>query len=98
MLQNLKENLSKSLHCGKTEPNSKIWVDNKSLKVTTDGYFVFGIGRDRKYDIVITKVFENTKQKIVKKVQKRKYKIQRIDGLPEKSNASKEVYERIKRK
>tara|TARA_Y100001970_G_scaffold241028_1_gene304254 strand:+ start:761 stop:1573 length:813 start_codon:yes stop_codon:yes gene_type:complete len=83
---------------GKTEPNSKIWVDNKSLKVTTDGYFVFGIGRDRKYDIVITKVFENTKQKIVKKVQKRKYKIQRIDGLPEKKvTPPKEVYERIKK-
>ena len=30
---------------GKTEPNSKIWIDKKKIKVTEDGYFVFGIGR-----------------------------------------------------
>ena len=39
---------------GKTDPDSKIWVDKKRVKVTDDGYFVFGIGRDHKYDIVIT--------------------------------------------
>ena len=66
----------------------------KKIKVSKEGYFVFGIGKDRKYDIVIT---EN-KKKIVKKVQKRKYKIQRIDGLPEKKvTPPEEVYERIKR-
>ena len=39
---------------GKTEPNSEIWIDKKQVKLTKDGFFVFGIGRDRKYDIVIT--------------------------------------------
>ena len=83
---------------GKAEPESKVLIDKKKVRVTKDGYFVFGIGRDRKYDIVITLEKDEKKQKIVKKIQKRKYKIQRIDGLPEKKvTPPEEVYERIKR-
>ena len=83
---------------GKTQPATEIWIDKKQVKVTKDGYFVFGIGRDRKYDIVITSKQDGKKTKIVKKIQKRQYKIQRIDGLPEKKvTPPKEVYERIKR-
>ena len=55
---------------GKTEPESKIWIDKKKLKVTNDGYFAFGIGRDRKYDIIITKELDGEKNKIVKKIKK----------------------------
>ena len=79
---------------GKTEPGAKVFIDKKKVKVTSDGYFVFGLGRDRKNDIVIT----INKKKIVKKILKRKYKIQRIDGLEEKKvTPPEEVYERIKR-
>ena len=83
---------------GKTEPGSKVFVDKKKVKVTSDGFFDFGLGRDRKYDVVITLNKDGNKQKIVKKVQKRKYNIQRIDGLEEKKvTPPEEVYERIKR-
>ena len=79
---------------GKTEPDSEVFIDKKRVKVTTDGYFAFGLGRDRKNDVVIT----INEKKIVKKVFKRKYKIQRIDGLEEKKvTPPEEVYERIKR-
>ena len=79
---------------GKTSPGAKILIDKKKVKVSKDGYFAFGIGKDRKFDIIIT---ENEK-KIVKKIQKRKYKIQRIDGLPEKKvTPPEELYERIKK-
>jgi len=79
---------------GKTEPGSEVFIDKKRVKITSDGYFVFGLGRDRKNDIVIT----INKKKIVKKVYKRKYNIQRIDGLEEKKvTPPEEVYERIKR-
>ena len=65
--------------------------------MTNEGFFAFGIGRDRKYDVVITLIKDKEREKIVKKVKKRKYKIQRIDGLPEKKvTPPKEVYERIK--
>ena len=79
---------------GKTDPGSEVFIDKKKVKVTSNGYFAFGLGRDRKNDVVIT----INKEIIVKKVFKRKYKIQRIDGLPEKKvTPPKEVYERIKR-
>ncbi len=63
-----------------------------------DGDFVFGLDRDRKNDVVIVKTFNGNKTKIVKKVIKREYKIQRIDGLePKKVTPPKEVYARIKK-
>ena len=79
---------------GKTEPGSEVFIDKQKVKVTSDGYFAFGLGRDRKNDVVIT----INEKKIVKKVFKREYKIQRIDGLEEKKvTPPEEVYERIKR-
>ena len=39
---------------GKTDPDSKIKIDKKQIRVSKDGYFAFGLSRDRKYDIVIT--------------------------------------------
>ena len=79
---------------GKTDPGSEVYIDKKKVKVTPDGYFAFGLGRDRKNDVVIT----INKEKIIKKVFKREYKIQRIDGLEEKKvTPPEEVYERIKR-
>ena len=83
---------------GKTDPKSKIIIDKRKIKVSKDGYFVFGLGRDRKNDIII-KVLKNKKLEIiVKKVYKKKYRIQKIDGLPKKQvTPPKEVYERIKK-
>ena len=79
---------------GKTDPGSEVFIDKKHVKVSSDGFFAFGLGRDRKNDVVIT----INKKKIVKKVYKRKYNIQRIDGLEEKKvTPPEEVYERIKR-
>ena len=70
---------------GKTEPGSKVTIDNKKIKVTDDGYFVFGLGRDRKNNVII-KTFNKGKQETFEKVvYKRKYKIQKmsliIEGL-----------------
>ena len=79
---------------GKTNPGTKILIDKREVKVSKDGYFAFGIDKDRKFDVVITE----GKKKIIKKVQKRKYKIQRIDGLPKKKvTPPEEFYERIKK-
>ena len=83
---------------GKTDPDSKIQVDNKKIRVSKDGFFVFGLGRDRKNDVVI-KFYKKGKSKtITKKILKREYKIQRIDGLPPKQvTPPPEVYARIKK-
>jgi len=83
---------------GVTDPSSKIIIDKKNVKVSEDGYFVFGIDRDRKFDLTITKINNGKKQKIIKKVLKRKYNIQRIDGLEEsKVTPPESVYKRIKK-
>ena len=83
---------------GKTDPRAKIQIDKKSVRVSKDGFFAFGLGRDRKNDVVIIETVNGIKNKIVKKVLKREYKIQRIDGLPEKKvTPPKEVYDRIRK-
>ena len=82
---------------GITDPSAKIIIDKKNVKVSSDGYFVFGIDRDRKFDLVITKITNGKKEKIVKKILKRKYNIQRIDGLEEsKVTPPESVYKRIR--
>ena len=82
---------------GKTDPDAQITIDKKKIKVTKDGYFAFGLGRDRKNDVLIVKSFNGKDKKIIKKVFKREYKIQRIDGLDKKKvTPPEEVYERIK--
>ena len=83
---------------GKTDPAAKIMIGKKKVKVSNDGYFVFGIDRDRKFDLVFTKILNEKKSKIIKKVLKRKYNIQRIDGLAEnKVTPPESVYKRIKK-
>ncbi len=83
---------------GKTNPGAKIIVGKKEVRVSQDGFFVFGIDRDQKYDLTFTKIFDGKKSTITKKVLKRKYNIQRIDGLEEsKVTPPESVYKRIKK-
>ena len=83
---------------GKTSPDSKISIDDRNIRVSKDGYFAFGLDRDRKNDVIIKIKQNGDSPKIIKKVFKRKYKIQRIDGLPPKQvTPPPEVYERIKK-
>ena len=64
---------------GKTNQNSEVYIDKKKVRVTKDGYFAFGIDRDRKNNVII-KVINNGKTEIIeKKIFKKKYIIQRID-------------------
>ncbi len=83
---------------GKTEPGSKVFIDKRKIRVSEKGFFAFGLERDRKNDVIIRIYKEEKLQTIYKKVLKREYKIQRIDGLPSKQvTPPPEVYERIKK-
>ena len=83
---------------GFTDPNAKILVGKKEVKVSKDGDFVFGIDRDQKYDLTFTKFLNGKTTTFTKKVLQRKYKIQRIDGLEESKVTPPEyVYKRIKK-
>ena len=82
---------------GSTDPAAQIIIGKKEVKVSKEGFFVIGIDRDRKFDLTITKIKDGKKEKIIKKVLKRKYNIQRIDGLEEsKVTPPESVYKRIK--
>ena len=51
---------------GITDPSSKIIIDKKEVKVSKDGYFAFGIDRDRKFDVTITIIANGKNEKIIK--------------------------------
>ena len=86
-----------NLIIGKAEPGSTVFIDKKNIKISKEGYFAFGIGKDRKNDVIINIVYQNKTDVITKKVYKKKYQIQKIDGLPQKQvTPPKVVYERIK--
>ena len=69
---------------GKATKGSRIEVDKRKIRLTKDGYFAFGLDRDRKNNVII-KIHENGKTKIIeRKILKRDYKIQKIDGLAKK--------------
>ena len=55
---------------GKTNPNAKIIVGKKEVKISKDGFFVFGIDRDRKFDLTFTKILDEKKTIITKTVLK----------------------------
>ena len=38
---------------GKTDPNSKVFIDDREVRVSNDGYFAFGLDRDRKNNVLI---------------------------------------------
>ena len=86
-----------NLIVGNTEPGSKILIDNKEIKVSSRGFFAFGLSKNRKTDVTIEVVTNGISKNIVKKVYKKEYRIQKINGLPSKQvTPPKKVYERIK--
>ena len=62
---------------GITDPSSEIIIDKKKVKVSKDGYFVFGIDRDRKFDLTIIKIKD--KKKEINKILKTNIKVKTMD-------------------
>jgi len=86
-----------NLIVGKTEPKSKIFIDSIEVKISKEGFFAFGLGKDRKNNVTIMKSKDGISTKIIKKIYKKEYRIQKINGLPKKQvTPPKELYERIK--
>ena len=86
-----------NLIVGVTDPKSKIFIDKKEVKVNNKGFFVFGLSKDRKNDVLIKVIRNGVTEKITKKIYTKEYKIQKINGLPANQvTPTKEVYERIK--
>ncbi|PPR10084.1 MAG: Murein DD-endopeptidase MepM [Alphaproteobacteria bacterium MarineAlpha11_Bin1] len=84
---------------GQTNPGAKVSLDGKKLRVSPDGLFVFGLGRNAESEVVIkTKLPSGEIYLENFEIEKRKYRIQRINGLPKKMvTPSPETMDRIRR-
>ena len=86
-----------NLIIGNAEPGSQVFIDKKKIKISNQGFFVFGLSKNRKNNIIIEVVKDKTSKRIIKKILKKKYKVQKINNLPKKQvTPPKEFYDRIK--
>lgn len=68
---------------GYTVPGSRVNFDGRNVRVSEDGVFLIGFGRDAKPESTLEIVFPDGSRSVRRvEVARRNYKIQRIDGLP----------------
>ncbi len=84
---------------GRVSPGAQVSLDGRALRVSPGGCFVFGFGRDAPPKAVLEVVApDGERLRRVLSVGRREYRIERIDGLPEKMvTPPPEQLERIKR-
>ena len=84
---------------GQTDPGATVSLDGKQLRVSPNGLFVFGLGRDAGKTTVIETLLPSGKRySRTLQIKQRTYRIQRINGLPRKMvTPSAEAMERIRR-
>lgn len=88
-----------ALIVGKTQAGTELWLNDKVLRVSSNGDFVFGFGRDAKLTHKLSWKLPNQSNiestEIV--LKKRQYDIERIEGVANKYvNPPKNVLERIR--
>ena len=67
-----------------TDPGASVMVGDRSVRVSPDGWFLIGIGRDETGPVRIDIVAPDGRHRSeTVAVQTRDYPVQRIDGLPE---------------
>ncbi|KFI21952.1 M23 family metallopeptidase [Nitrosococcus oceani] len=72
-----------SLVIGQTEPGTQIFLDGHQVRVSKDGKFLIGFGRDAKPESILKLVTpDGTYETRELEVAQRQYQIQRIEGLP----------------
>lgn len=71
---------------GKTEPGATVLLNGQTIEMTQAGQFVFGFGRDADLNQTLEVVSsEGARVKKALSLAKRDYKIQRIEGVPQKT-------------
>ncbi len=70
---------------GTTEPGAEVFLGDREVRVSADGRFLFGFGREAPAEVTLHVRFpDGSTEKRTLRVEKRTYKIQRIDGLARK--------------
>ena len=68
---------------GKTLPGAQVFIDGNAVRVSKDGQFLVGFGRDAKLDWkLVVKHPDGSLFASTVNISEREYEIQRIDGLP----------------
>src|SRR5687767_4069619 len=68
---------------GRVPPGSAVWLDGRELRVSGEGDFVFGFGRDaRPRAELVVRHPDGREDRRTLAVAVRTYRVQRIDGLP----------------
>jgi murein DD-endopeptidase MepM/ murein hydrolase activator NlpD len=68
---------------GQVEPESAVWLDGRSLRVTSDGRFVLGFGRDAPASAELRiRAPSGDERRHILEIAPRSYEVQRVDGLP----------------
>jgi len=83
---------------GKVTPGFEININKHAVRVSAEGEFVLGFGRDYPEKAVLTVInAQGIAHNYPLKIKQRNYNIQRIDGLPNQQvNPDKETLQRIK--
>ena len=68
---------------GAAEPGASVALDGRALRVSADGDFVLGFGRDAKHATLRVRFPDGATVERPLAVAQRSYRIQRIDGLPQ---------------
>lgn len=84
---------------GHTGPGARVELDGRPLRVSPEGVFVFGFGRDAAPAARLEVIYPDGGREVrIMEVTPRTYEVQRIDGLPPgKVTPPPEVLERIRR-
>ncbi len=84
---------------GRTDPGTVVKFQGKPIRVSPNGVFVIGFHRDAKPAASVELRFlDGSRRTVSLDIKPRKYKIQRIDGLPPKMvTPPKDVLDRIRR-
>jgi murein DD-endopeptidase MepM/ murein hydrolase activator NlpD len=67
---------------GRVAPDAIVTVDGRAVRVTADGRFLVGFGRDAKKATVRVTARDGTTTTHTLRAEPRRYQVQRIDGLP----------------
>lgn len=70
---------------GEVNPGTQVTFLNRKVRVTDDGAFVIGLGRDAPPKVTLTTMFDGKRQQHVFAVKQRQYDIQRVNGVPAKT-------------
>lgn len=84
---------------GETAPGNRVFYDGDPIRVSREGQFLLGFGRDDALEHVLeVKKRDRTLERRTLVIDRREYEIQRIDGLPpSKVTPPKQEWARIKR-